>query len=90
MEYQEMINLLDNIEQDIGLKLLMNHEQYAPFTNCISKTNNTQVNDAEHFVKSVTVRSYFWSVFSCIRTEYVDLLLKSLYSVRIQENTNLK
>ena len=32
-------------------------------------------------VKSVQIRSYFWSVFSCIRTEYGEIL-------RIQENTN--
>ena len=28
-----------------------------------------------HCVKSVQIRSYFWSVFSCIRTEYGDLLV---------------
>ena len=33
---------------------------------------------------------FFWSVFSCIRTEYGDLLRKSPYSVRIQENTDQK
>ena len=27
-----------------------------------------------HCVKSVQIRSYFWSVFSCIRIEYGDLL----------------
>ena len=32
---------------------------------------------------------FFWSVFSCIPTEYGDLS-KSLYSVRIQENTDQK
>ena len=31
-------------------------------------------------VKSVQIRSFFWSVFSCIRTEYRDLL-------RIQSDT---
>ena len=34
--------------------------------------------------------SYFWSAFSCIRTEYGDLPRKSPYSIRIQENTNQK
>ena len=38
-----------------------------------------------HCVKSVQMRSFFRSVFSCIRTEYEDLLRKSPYSVRIQE-----
>ena len=27
-----------------------------------------------HCLKSVQIRSFFWSVFSCIRTEYGDLL----------------
>ena len=30
-------------------------------------------NSVRHCMKSVQVRSYFWSVFSCIRTEYGDL-----------------
>ena len=42
------------------------------------------------YVKSVQIRSFFWSVFSCIWTECRDLLLKSPYSVRIQENTDQK
>ena len=44
----------------------------------------------DHCVKSVQIRSYFWSVFSCIWTEYRDLLLKSPYWVRKQENTDQK
>ena len=43
-----------------------------------------------HYVKSVQIASFFWSVFSCIWTEYGDLLHKSLYSVQIQENTAQK
>ena len=43
-----------------------------------------------HCVKSVQIQSYFWSVFSCIRTEYGDLRSKSPYSVRIRENTDQK
>ena len=27
----------------------------------------------QYYVKSVQIRSYFWAVFSCIRTEYGDL-----------------
>ena len=30
----------------------------------------TFISDQSHYVKSVQIRSYFWSVFSCIRTEY--------------------
>ena len=41
-------------------------------------------------VKSVQIRSFFWSVFSRVRTEYGDLLHKFPYSVRIRENTDQK
>ena len=40
-----------------------------------------------HCVKSVQIRSYFWSVSSCIRTEYERI---SPYSVEIQENMDQK
>ena len=42
---------------------------------------------SRHCAKSVQIRSFFWSVFSFIRTE---LLRKSPYSVPIQENTDQK
>ena len=48
------------------------------------------VMDLKHCVKSVQIRSYFWSVFSCIRTEYGDLLHKFPNSVQMQENTDQK
>ena len=41
-------------------------------------------------MKSVQIQSFSWSLFSCIPTEYRDLFHKSLYSVRIQENTDQK
>ena len=44
----------------------------------------------EQYVKRAQIRSFFWSVFSCIQNEFGDLLRKSAYSVRIQENTNQK
>ena len=43
-----------------------------------------------HCVKRVQIRSFFWSVFSRIRTESGELLRKFLYSVRIRENTDRK
>ena len=45
---------------------------------------------AVHYLKSVQIQSFFCSVFSCIRTEHGDLLPKSLYAVRIQENLTRK
>ena len=46
--------------------------------------------NGRHCVKSVQIRSFFWSVFSCIRTEYGYLRGKSWYSIQIQENTDQK
>ena len=43
-----------------------------------------------HCVKSVQMWSFFWSVFSRIRTKYGEIRRKSLYSVRIRENTDQK
>ena len=47
-------------------------------------------NCGTHCVKSAQIRSFFWFVFSCIRTEYGDLQSKSPYTVRIQENADQK
>ena len=44
----------------------------------------------KHCVKSVQIRSFFWSVFSRIRTEYGEILLISPYLVWIRENTDQK
>ena len=41
-------------------------------------------------MENVQIRSFFWSVFSCIRTEYRELQSKCPYQVRIQENTDQK
>ena len=41
-------------------------------------------------VKSVQIRSFFWSVFSRIRTEYGEILRVSPYSFRIHKNTDQK
>ena len=41
-------------------------------------------------MKSIQIHSFFWTVFSCIRTEYGDLRSKSPHSIRIQENRNQK
>ena len=46
--------------------------------------------DRIHFVKKVLIENFFWSVFSCIRTEYGNLLSKSSYSLRIQEKRDQK
>ena len=39
-------------------------------------------------MKSVQIRSFYWSAFSRIRTEYGDLRSKYPYSVQMRENTD--
>ena len=41
-------------------------------------------------MKSVQIKSFFWSVFSRIWTEYGEILRISPYSVQMQENTEWK
>ena len=43
-----------------------------------------------HCVKSVQIRSFFWSVFSRLRAEYGQRRRISPYSVQMQENANQK
>ena len=43
-----------------------------------------------HCMKSVPIRSFLWSLFSCVRTEYGDLLHNSPCRARIHENTDQK
>ena len=43
---------------------------------------------ARFCVKSVQIRSFFWSVFSRIRNEYGEILSIFPYSVRMRENTD--
>ena len=43
-----------------------------------------------HCVKSVQIRTFFWSVFPRIRTEYGEIRSISPYSVRMRENTDKK
>ena len=40
----------------------------SDFTNCKGLKKAWDYNN--HWVKSVQIRSFFWSIFSCIRTEY--------------------
>ena len=50
-------------------------------------SNNSDI----YCVKSVQIRSYFWSVFSCIRTEYgpeITPYLDTFHAVIIRINVN--
>ena len=56
----------------------------------ILDTNESVLWNILYCVKSIQIRSFFWSAFSCIWPEYGDLLRKSLCSVRIEKNTDQK
>ena len=43
-----------------------------------------------HCMKSDKIRSYFWSAFSRIRTEYGEILRISPYLVQMRENVEQK
>ena len=49
---------------------------------------NRSTSQNTHCVKSVGIRSFFWSVFSCILTEYGEMGTISKYSVEMQENVD--
>ena len=73
------------VSSDADVNALLSRNNYIRFgitypTGRFYKGNNS--------VKSVQIRSYFWSVFFCIRTDCGDYLSKSQYSVRILENTD--
>ena len=72
----------------------MNQQQqfHKIFTAKYSKTLslNNECKTKEHCVKCVQIRSFFWSLFSRIRTEYVEIRSMSPYSVRMRENSNQK
>ena len=65
---------------------------WALFTQCLnlslSSVKAWRYN--RHCVKSVQIRSFFWSVFSRIRAEYGEILCIPPYSVRMRENTAQK
>ena len=46
--------------------------------------------DKAHCTENCLYLEFFWSVISCIRTEYGDLRSKSLCSVEMPENTRWK
>ena len=43
-----------------------------------------------HCMKSIQIRSFYWSAFSCAQSEYGEILRISPYSVRMWENTDQK
>ena len=56
----------------------------------VFRTLSNMIELFNNIVKSVPIRSFFWSAFSRIRTEYGEIRSISPYSVRMRENTDQK
>ena len=70
------------VTDDLGFHLFWNSDQDIK----VNLTYPTQT----HCVKSVQIRSFFWSLFSFARAEHGDLRSKSPYLARVREYTDLK
>ena len=81
--YIQLLLTQDNINQN-------DYDNFPRTKTLHAKYKSNQKYRAYHCMKSVQIRKFFWSVFSCIRTEYGDLQSKSPYSVQIQQNTDQK
>ena len=81
------------IDQNKILSCWLNHKLRTILANFF----NDQVNEDKiykisncHWVKSVQIRSFLWSVLSRIWTEYGEIRSISPYSVRMRENRDQK
>ena len=66
-------NMINKIHKK-ALRIVLNDHisDFEIMLRNIGKTS--KYSDYCHCMKSVQIRNYFWSVFSCIRTEYGDLV----------------
>ena len=64
---------------------------WTPHKVCnVTRSREWKEEKRSHYVKSVQIRSFSWSVFSRIRTEYWEILGISPYSLRMRENMDQK
>ena len=62
---------------------------WIPIGKCLKSNRFYKVYGPEHCVKSVQIRSYFWSIFSCIRTRNNSVFghfSRSVTDQNVQEN----
>ena len=59
-------------------KNMINDLNYEGVKFPVSKKDYCKIE--QHCVKSIQIRSFFWSVFSCILTDYGDLLMSAIMS----------
>ena len=74
------VRMRENVDQNNSeYEHFLRNGNLAWFYVCIIKVAST------HCVKSIQIWSFFWSIFSRIRTEYGEIRSISPYSVRIRE-----
>ena len=83
------LKINENLDKASLIYLLLWHSNKIWNFNKLQILSEVMSNEF-HCMKSIQIRSFFWSAFYCIRTEYGDLLRKSPYSVRLQENARSK
>ena len=87
---EDIVNSNVSYCASFALKVMGKQKDLLMMHYCLPKMEKAPAGCNTNCVKSVQIRSYFWSVFSCIRTEYGKILRISPYSVKIQENTEQK
>ena len=84
----DRLALLYKISQNSKIiSALSQHQQILPDYEDLIRHYKLQIAFSP-CVKSVQIRSYFWSVFSRLRTEYREIRSISPQSVRMRENTD--
>ena len=87
-QHQELLNLIKETDKWAKAALEFAHSNTELITDNSEKTSNQdfqieEMSNQIHCVKCVQIRSFFWSVFSLIRTEYgeyeVSHLVKLLH-----------
>ena len=76
-----------------AIRLVSTRTSTGPTTDTAKKIREKRyllILNRTHCVKSVQIRSFFWYVFSRIRTEYGEIWSISPHSVRMRENTDQK
>ena len=74
-----------------SLKILwLANKPFAPIRGMFQRGKTLFLTNILPCVKSVQIRSFFWSAFSGIRTEYGEIQSIPPYSVRMRENTDRK
>ena len=82
--------ILKNICEQLLLVLVKSRLVSPEILTCCKRQQQQKVKVSQclHYVKSVQIRSFFWSIFSCIRTENGDLY-SELFRLLLRKKKNI-